>query len=251
MYGRVHGDLFNVPQLLLPGVQLQIKFTKAKSDFYVLGTGEDNGAYFKFLDATLHVKPSPSSNWPTPRLSRRHNEGGSQDVHLWAGSKSVSIDNAVLGTLPKRILLAMLRNADFAGSPNSNPYYFRHFELNHFAMYVNGRQVPSEGITLDTSGIKTSTMAYQTLFSGLGIHHGNAGLQITPSQFMRGSFMLIFDLTPDGCASDGHTSLPDNCNIRIDVRFDEALAEAVTFVLYLEYDASIQIDKSRNVTTDF
>jgi hypothetical protein len=60
MYGRVH--LCNMPQLLLPGVQLQINFTKAKSDFYIHGTKEDNTAYFKCLDATLHVrhvKPSP------------------------------------------------------------------------------------------------------------------------------------------------------------------------------------------------
>jgi hypothetical protein len=111
--------------------------------------------------------------------------------------------------------------------------------------------VPSEVLTLDTSGIKTSTMAYQTLFSGLGIHHGNAGHLIAPYQFMNGSFMLVFDLTPDGCASDGHTSLPDNGNIRIELTFDEVLKEAVTFLLYLEYDATLQIDKVRNVTTEF
>jgi len=33
MYGCVHNDLFNVFRLRLPGVQLQIKFTKSKSDF--------------------------------------------------------------------------------------------------------------------------------------------------------------------------------------------------------------------------
>jgi len=38
-----------------------------------------------------------------------------------AGSKSVSIDNAVLGTLPKRLLFMMLRNVDFTGSADTNP----------------------------------------------------------------------------------------------------------------------------------
>jgi hypothetical protein len=42
-------------------------------------------------------------------------------------------------------------------------------------------------------------MAYQTLSSILGIH-GIAASQFTPTQFINGSFMLIFDLTPDGCA---------------------------------------------------
>jgi len=37
------------------------------------------------------------------------------------GSESVSIDNAVLGTLPKRLLFTMPRNADFM---DTNPYLF-------------------------------------------------------------------------------------------------------------------------------
>jgi hypothetical protein len=61
-----------------------------------------------------------------------------------ARSKSVSIDNAVLGTLPNRLLFTMLRNVDFTGSPDTNPYFFSHFGLNNFVMYVNGRQVSSK-----------------------------------------------------------------------------------------------------------
>jgi hypothetical protein len=47
---------------------------------------------------------------------------------------------------------------------------------------------------------------------------------------MKGLFMRVFDLTPDDCASDGHTSPPDNAFIRIEPRFDELLAEAVTIL---------------------
>jgi hypothetical protein len=89
------------------------------------------------------------------------------------------------------------------------------------------------------------------LISGLGIHHGNKGIHITPAHFMKGFFMLIFDLTRDGCASDGHTILTDNGNFRIEIKFDEALAEAVTILLYQEFYASFQIEKLRNFLTDF
>lgn len=68
---------------------------------------------------------------------------------------------------------------------------------------------------------------------------------------MKGCFIIIFDLTPDGCASDGHTSLSDKGNNRIDLKCDEALAEGVTILLYQELDANIQIDRLRNVTTNF
>jgi len=161
----------------------------------------------------------------------------------------VSIDNMVLGpyqnACSSRCFETWISQDRRTLTPTS-----RHFGLNYFVMYVNGKQVTSEGLSLNTANSKTCTMAYQTLFSGLGIHHGNTGIQITPAQFMKGSFMLIFDLTPDGCASGGHTSLPDDGNIRIELKFDEALADAMTILLYNEFDASIQIDRLRNVLTD-
>ena len=69
--------------------------------------------------------------------------------------------------------------------------------------------------------------------------------------FIKGHFMLLFDLTLDSAASEGHTSISENGSIRIDVKFDSVLTAAITCLLYLEYDANIQIDSSRNVITNF
>jgi hypothetical protein len=85
-------------------------------------------------------------------------------------------------------------------------------------------------------------VAYQSLFTGLGIYHGKKGIQITSTQFIKGFFMLAFDLTPGGYASNGFTSLPENGNIRIEMKMDWAFTEAITILLYLEFDASIHID---------
>jgi hypothetical protein len=63
--------------------------------------------------------------------------------------------------------------------------------------------------------------------------------------------MLLNDLTPDHAASEGHTSHVDNGNIRIEFTFKEALKQAITCLLYLEYDNSVHVDSLRNVTTDF
>jgi len=59
------------------------------------------------------------------------------------GSKSMSTDNAVMGILPQRLLLTTLQNADFTRSADTKLYLFKNFNLNHFVMYVNGRQAPS------------------------------------------------------------------------------------------------------------
>jgi hypothetical protein len=111
-----------------------------------------------------------------------------------AGSKSRSIDNAVLGPLPKRLLFTMIKNTDFNGSVDTNPYKFGHYDISEFSLYVNGRRVQSEGLSLDMDHEKTSVMGFRALFEGSGIHHSNTGLQITHDMYINGFFMLLFDL---------------------------------------------------------
>jgi hypothetical protein len=139
----------------------------------------------------------------------------------------------------------------FLGSVNTNPYNFRHYDLNYFALYVNGKQIPSGGLTMDMGHEKTSVMAYRTLFVGSGIHHSNTGLQITHDDYIKGYFMLLFDLTPDLAASEGQASHPDNGHIRVELKFAKALPDPVTCLLYLQFENSIRIDLQRTVSTDF
>jgi hypothetical protein len=63
--------------------------------------------------------------------------------------------------------------------------------------------------------------------------------------------MLLFDLTPDRAASEGHISLPKQGNIRLELKFDKSLPEVVTCILYLEYDNCVRIDHLRTVSVDF
>jgi hypothetical protein len=118
-------------------------------------------------------------------------------------------------------------------------------------MYVNGRQIPSESLSLNMGHEKKSVRGYATLFEGTGIHHSNSGLQITHDMYINGFFMILYDLTPDLAASEGHASPPTSGDMRIDLKFGTALTEAITCLLYLEYDNSVRIDLSRNVSEDF
>ena len=75
----------------------------------------------------------------------------------------------------------MIKNTDFNGSVDKNPYKFRHYNISEFSLYVNGRREPSEGLSLDMDYEKMSVMGYRTLSEVSRIHHSNKGLQITPT----------------------------------------------------------------------
>ena len=133
---------------------------------------------------------------------------------------------------------------------DTNPYKFRHYDISEFSLYVNGRRVPSEGLSLDMDHEKTSVMGYRTLFEGSGIYHSNTGLQITHDMYINVFFVILFDLTPDRWASEAHTSLPDSGNIRIEQQFSGPLTEDINCMLYFEYNSTV-INLSRKIMTDF
>ena len=148
-YGRLHCDIWNVLQYLIPGARLQIKLTKAQSSFYLMNKSADSKSTFKFLDAKLFVK----SIRPKPDLLSTHNnslkEGAnarynSTRVELKtfafrAALKSLSIDNFVLGPIPKRRLFTMVKHTDFLVSLNTILYNCRHYVLSRLIMFVNGK----------------------------------------------------------------------------------------------------------------
>ena len=86
---------------------------------------------------------------------------------------------------------------------------------------MNGIQISNKGLTLGTDHEKTSVLAYRMLFEGSGIHHSNAGLQITHYMYIAGYFMLLFDLIPDQGAQEGHTSHMGSGNIRMELKFSK------------------------------
>ena len=165
LYGRLHSDICNVPMFLLPGVNLHIKLTKARSSFYLMNATADSKTTSKFLDAKLFVKRIR----PHLHLLSAHNDtltdGAIARYNLTRvelksftfapGSNSLSINNLVLGPIPKRILFTMVKYTDFLGSMANNPLNFPHYDLDSFALYVNGKQIPSEGLSLGMDHEKT------------------------------------------------------------------------------------------------
>jgi len=55
MCGRIHSDICKVPKFLLPGIKLEIKFTKAKPSFYLMNTSADSKTTFNLYPTARHI----------------------------------------------------------------------------------------------------------------------------------------------------------------------------------------------------
>jgi len=54
LYGRLHADLFNSDKMLINGVDMNIKLTRAPEAFYLLAPTDDTKVRIRILDATLY-----------------------------------------------------------------------------------------------------------------------------------------------------------------------------------------------------
>jgi len=127
----------------------------------------DSKTTFKFLSTKLFVKRIR----PHPDLLSANNDTLKDGVARYnltrvelttftfaPGSNSLSIDNLVFGNIPKCILFTMIKNTDILSSMATNPFKFRHYDLDSFALYVKGKQIPSEDLSLRTDHEKTYVM---------------------------------------------------------------------------------------------
>ena len=85
--------------------------------------------------------------------------------------------------------------------------------------------------------------------SGLANH--DAGSHINRDDFAGGFALYSFDLTPSLLDADHLFELVKSGALRMELKFEAALAESVTVVVWAEMDSMIEIDKARQVLTDF
>lgn len=129
MLAHLHCDIFNQDKFLLNGVEMRIRLVRAKDAFCLM---DNTSAHYKFqiLEAALlvrRIKLSPgvllahaktlsttTAKYPITRV-----EVKSFVIHY--GVLSESIDNAVLGQLPKRIIIGFVDNRAFNGNSKFHP----------------------------------------------------------------------------------------------------------------------------------
>lgn len=259
MLGHLHCDLFNHDRLMLNGVQLRLRLVGSRSSFSLIAS-TDNEYKVQFLDASLRIrkiKLNPSiliehsrilekcsAKYPITRVDVK-------TTTLAAGLRSYTVDNLINGQLPKRIILGLVDNKSVNGDFKTNPFNFNHHNLNYMCLYIDGHQVPSNALQ---PNFKDSLYveAYNTLFTGTGVHFSNHTHTITKEEFAGGYALYCYDLTQDLEAHIAtHWNLVRHGSIRVDLGFAAALDVPINMILYAEFDNIIEIDKRRNVTIDY
>lgn len=254
LMGHLHADIFNQEKLLINGVEIRVKLVRSKEGFAIM----DPAGIFdvEIVDATLLIRRIRIS--PTVLIAHANALAKTtakysitrvevKTVALHTGIQGDTLDNIILGPLPKRLIVGFVSHRAFNGERTLNPFNFQHFNLNYLSLYIDSVQVPSKPLQPNYKN-GSYVDSYHTLFSGTDIHFLNQGNCINRSDYPNGYCLYAFDLTSDLSANDdSHFNLVRQGSVRVEVRFGEVLTETVNCVIYAEYETLLEIDQSRQI----
>lgn len=257
LIGALHFDLINQPKLLINGVNLRIKLERNKDSFALMS--ESDNFKIKIQLANLYVRKIAISPSIILGQEKALEKGVIKmpirrvDVKSFALSKglqSTTIANAVIGQLPTRLILGFVSNTAYNGSIGKNPFNFENYNLNYLCVLNDSLMIPAKPYQPNFNNALYAR-SYLSLFTDLNRYHQSSNININYEEYKNGYTLYAIDLTPDLASNDSHMSVNRSGNLAIEIRFDAALSETVSLIVYAEYRNTIEIDKARGVVTDF
>ena len=258
MMGRLHCDIFNQERYLINGVDVKIRLVPSKANFNLMSAAD---APFKstITHASLFVRKvrlnpavslghakaleKASAKYPLKRVVVK-------TFSIPTGNIGAVQDNLFLSQTPNRLVIGLVDSAAFNGQNQSNPFHFKTQGLSFLSLYLDGKQVPSKPLQPNyTTG--EFVRSYFGLMVSSGLVNQDAGSNISREDFDRGYGLYSVDLTPSLLDDNQLFELVKSGALRMELKFGTALTNSVTVVVWAEMDSMIEIDRSRQVLTDF
>ena len=163
---------------------------------------------------------------------------------LTSGSSNFEFDNQFFGHIPNRLTMCTVENRSMYG----NPFDFKHNNLETLTVSVDSDTL----IRLDFDFHNGNYVeACDTLMRSTGQYKGGRSMLVDYHDFGNGTMILVFDLTARGeCNSEQFTAKKLD-NLRINLKYKNALTETNNLILYGEFDGVLTIDADHNVFTDY
>ena len=253
----IHADMFFQEKLLINGVDIKMKFIRAKDEFCLMATDAGAGFKINIQSASLYIKKVSVA--PGVRLAHAKTITHSnakypldraclKNFSVPAGTRVCNQENLFIGQIPKFVIIGFVDNEAFTGSYGRNPFQFQNYNLEYLCLHADGQSFPSRPFQ-PNFGAGQYTREYFQMIETTGRYLKDRPLCITRKDFADGYALFCFNLEADGgCGS--HVSLVRSGNVRLEARFRAALQRTVNLVCYAVFDSVLEISGRRQVLLD-
>lgn len=258
LIGPVHSDIFFQEKLMMNGIDMSLKFIRAKNEFAIMSSAQNPNFAVQIINASMFIKKvsvAPTIRLAHGRALQRANAKYAIDrvalksFSIPAGTRVSNHDNLYLGQIPKFLIVGFVDNEGYTGSYTHNPFNFEHCNTEFITLYADGQCFPAKPFQ-PLFERRQFVREYYQLVQTTGRHLKDRSLAITREDFGAGYTLFCFNLEADGGHS-GNVSLIKTGNVRLEVRFRAALQRTVNLVCYAVFDSIIEISNRRQVLLDY
>ena len=258
MMGRLHVDIMHQERYMINGVDVKIRLIPSKNVFNLMSPAPFQGFHSVITHASLFVRKVKLN----PAVSLGHAkalEKGTAKYPLKrvvvktfsipTGNLSAVQDNLFMSQTPNRLVIGLVDSAAFNGQAARNPFHFKTLGLTFLSLYLDGKQIPGKPLTPNYEQHQY-VRSFFSLMTSTGLVNRDAGSYLELRDFESGYAIYSFDLSPSLLDGD-QFELVKSGALRLELKFSQALPEPVMVIVYGEMDSMIEIDRSRQVLTDF
>lgn len=256
LIGALRLDFLNQPKYLLPGIDVRIRLIRNKDEFVIQTQNANARPRLQISKAVMYVRRVKIN----PAVAMGHQMGLIKQNVLYPYTKSQTISYSIARgslsyhkdnifsalRLPKFVIVGFVKSAAYNGSYQKNPYKFEHFGVNHVALLCNGQPIPfceayhpnfQDGLFLRDYFI--------SIIQNPEMLNSNRNNGISAEAFKENRCFFTFNLTPDFDMASCQP--PRDGNLRLDVSFQDELAEAVNVIVYGIFDSEVQVGKNKQI----
>lgn len=251
LVGELVIDPFRCDKLLVPNVSIRIKLLRSSPNFCLLSSEITKNFAVKMKSASLLVRNMTVSESSykaiTATLSSKNQARYvypeiTEKTFIIPQNQNQFIKENIFNNDPiRRLAIAMNTNTAFAGSLDTNPYFYKKFGLREVKIFRGGIPIVTQ---------KTSSNVFPYFNTIKSLNFSSDGPNIPLSDY-ENHFIMVFDLTSTQEAST-EIYYPElvGSNIRIELYFDKATEESVEVLFLGEKLTTILIDNQGKVLKD-
>jgi len=249
----IHSDFFQCQKLLIPNVEIKLKFIRNDDKFSFLGPATEEcmitvhslKLQVRKIKIDSRVQQGIETQLQSTPAIYNITQSKIKTFQIPTATKSIDIPNIIQGNIPRSVHIFFVSNAGFNGEITGNPFYFNNLTIDYFNLKINGVPVCPTPFQPDFAN-SNAVREYRWFLENIGIQHENETNGINFDNYKSNSCVWNFDLTPDLCNSF-HLHETKAGSMDVTLSFKTALANPVYMLVYGCYNSSIAIDADRNV----
>ena len=179
LFGMPHADLFNTGRLLIPGVDLKMRFTLNDPKFFMNGIGtvvtnirlQAGDLKMKFYACMVKVRSDIYNEIAVARLKDNREvfyptvRSEVRTYTLQNNHTTFAATDVFSGRVPDRVVVGLVYQDAFSGNYAHNPFNFPKFEVTSIKQIVEGEEYPYQALELNENNGQLDMAGYHRLLS--------------------------------------------------------------------------------------